>query len=116
MGWCARKANWILVMACVLMALCFVQRILNMPVAYPALSSVQSETVNSGTETAVTPCELSAKSLQTPEPLPDGVIPFLILLIALALTAYRLIITSPPQEETFSPPPERYLTFCVFRE
>lgn len=116
MGWCARKANWILVMACVLMALCFAQRILNMPVAYPALSSVQGETGNSETEPAVTPCELSAKSLQTPEPLPDGVIPFLILLITLALTAYRLIIASPPKEQTFSPPPRRHLSFCVFRE
>lgn len=116
MKWCARKANWILVIACVLMALCFAQRTLNMPVTYSTLSSVQVETGNSDAESAAMPCELSAKSLQTPEPLIGDVIPFLILLIVLALTACRFILARPPQEQIFPPPPKRHLTFCVFRE
>lgn len=116
MGLFARKAKWILIMACLLMAFCFTQRIMNIPVVYPAYSSVQGETGNSETGYTAASCDLSAKSLHPADIMIDDVIPFLILLMVLTLTACRLMIARLPHKQTFCSPQRRHLILCVFRE
>jgi len=111
-----QRAKWILVVACLLLALCViertVQRVVNPPVpAQPTLSTSQTNESLVGESR----CALSAKSLPGHTPLLDLALPVLLMLwvmshaITLPILRSALTLSSPLA------PRRRHLTFCVFR-
>lgn len=114
MGW------WFLCLACVVVMVCTAQRMaglhaLQMNTATAAVvASVQTDADDSS---AVTPCELSAKSLLASPPVVfEGAILVLCLLLSLLapVRVFRLPFFPP---RAISPPTLRvHLRFCVFRE
>lgn len=114
MGW------WFLCLACVVVMVCTAQRMaglhaLQMNTATAAVvASVQTDADDAS---AVTPCELSAKSLLASPPVVfEGAILVLCLLLSLLapVRVFRLPFFPP---RAISPPTLRvHLRFCVFRE
>ncbi len=113
-----QRAKWILVLACLVLAFCLVQRSVNLLSAPTAPLNASSLSQNhddaSGGEKI---CGLSAKSLNAAAPMLDVVLPFLLMLMAIIANLSQSSTSSGYRRALVFPPlRRRHLTFCVFRE
>lgn len=118
--------KWFLILTCLVMAFCLVQRAVYLHhflektgyVAQETTINAQSQQPSSEeAEQGLSPCQLSAKSLLCAQPLFfDGALPAVILFLAL-LQLFAAVGTFVFRDEPFRPPTLRiHLQNCVFRE
>lgn len=116
-----RSGLWFLCLACVVVLICSAQRVLSLhALQMGAVASVMlthSDTVLQDDDVAVTPCELSAKSLLSVSPMLFDtallIFGLLLLLLAPQRTSKRRFF---PPRVISSPSLRVHLRFCVFRE
>jgi len=116
-----RLGLWFLCLACVVVLVCSAQRVLSLHALQMGTAAsvmlIQPDTTPQDDEVAVTPCELSAKSLLS--------IPPMLFDAALLLFGLLLLLLAPqrasqrrffPPRVISSPSLRVHLLFCVFRE
>ncbi|MCI1897484.1 MAG: hypothetical protein LKI85_03755 [Enterobacter sp.] len=117
--------KWFLIMACLAMALCLVQRSVYLHhflqgVGESVQTSIPVNVTNPGldeNQPGPSPCQLSGHSLLCAQPLFfDGALPAIILFLAL-LTQFTQVRISRFRDKPILVPPHRiHLINCVFRE
>ncbi len=116
-----RLSFWFLGLACVVVLICSAQRVLSLHAlqmgAAASLMLTQSDTPLQDADAAVTPCEISAKSLLSMPPLLFDAALLILGLLFLLLAPQRLCQRRffPPRVIS-SPSLRVHLRFCVFRE
>ncbi|VEB96421.1 Uncharacterised protein [Cedecea lapagei] len=116
-----RIGIWFLCLACVVVLVCTAQRMaglhaLQMETVASAVS-VQSDSPQAESDSPVTPCELSAKSLlSVPPVLFEGALLALCLLLTLLAPVRSTRMPFSPPRATSPPTLRVHLRFCVFRE
>ncbi|MFZ1874176.1 MAG: copper resistance protein [Chania sp.] len=117
-----RIAKWFLCLACLVMLTCITQRMaglhaLQLAIGLPSASASPASVMGDEAETAVTPCELSAKSLLAAPPVMFEALLFglgMLLVLLAPIIAPRLRI---PPPRVISPTTLRvHLRLCVFHE
>lgn len=117
-----RIAKWSLCLACLVMLTCITQRMaglhaLQLAIGLPSASASFAPITGDDAETAVTPCELSAKSLLAAPPVMFEALLFglgMLLVLLAPIIAPRLRI---PPPRAISPTTLRvHLRLCVFHE
>ncbi|MBJ3779904.1 hypothetical protein JFY47_05055 [Enterobacter asburiae] len=115
--------KWLLIVTCLAMALCLVQRavMLNhfLQGLDPQISlSADAPAQSSSTEQpGPSPCQLGAHSLLCAQPLFfDGAIPAIIIFFALLQLFTQGRALAPAEQPVQAPPPRIHLKNCVFRE
>ncbi|QBC02660.1 hypothetical protein [Enterobacter cloacae] len=115
--------KWLLIVTCLAMALCLVQRAVYLNHFLQGLDPQTSQMAdapahNSNTEQpGPSPCQLGAHSLLCAQPLFfDGALPAIIIFFALLqlLTQGRVFVSR--EQPVQAPPPRIHLKNCVFRE
>ena len=115
--------KWLLIITCLAMALCLVQRAVMLNHFLQGLDPQTSQIAdapaqNSNTEQpGPSPCQLGAHSLLCAQPLFfDGALPAIIIFFALLqlLTQGRVFVSR--EQPVQAPPPRIHLKNCVFRE
>jgi hypothetical protein len=117
--------KWLLIITCLAMALCLVQRAVYLNhflqgLEQQAQTSLTVDAANPAGDTesaGPSPCQLSAQSLLCAQPMFfDGALPAIILFFALLqlLTPLRTLVFR--ERVVQSPPPRIHLKNCVFRE
>lgn len=115
-----RLAKWLLIITCLTMALCLVQRAVYLHhFLAQAANPVQQLTspATPQTDPGPSPCQLSASSLLCAQPIFfDGALPAIILFLALIQRFAG--VRAPVWHDAPTRPPGRriHLTHCVFRE
>ena len=114
--------KWLLIITCLAMALCLVQRAvmlnhflqgLEPPIA---LSAAAPSQCNAG-ESGPSPCQLGAHSMLCAQPLFfDGALPAIIIFFALLQLFTQGLAFAPLEQPVQAPPPRIHLKDCVFRE
>jgi len=117
--------KWFLIITCLAMAICLVQRAVYLnhflqglgPQTQTALM-VDAPGQNSDAEPAgPSPCQLGAHSLLCAQPLFfDGALPAIILFLALIPLLAQIRIRVFREQPIQAPPPRIHLKHCVFRE
>ena len=115
--------KWLLIITCLAMALCLVQRavMLNhfLQGLDPQISlSADAPAQSSNTEQpGPSPCQLGAHSLLCAQPLFfDGALPAIIIFFALLQLLTQGRALTPAEQPVQAPPPRIHLKNCVFRE
>ncbi|MCZ4058368.1 hypothetical protein O3W44_03620 [Pantoea sp. LMR881] len=106
-----RRAKCILLLACLVLTLCVLQRAVTSSVATQQIVTAPVDQHFSGDSS----CALSAKSLPGHAPLFDLPFPFLLLLLTFVRSALPLRLHTTQACLHQAPPRRRHLTFCVFR-
>ena len=118
--------KWFLVLTCLVMAICLVQRAVYVhhfldnaarQVQEPAVSALSQQPSADEAEQGPSPCQLSAKSLLCAQPLFfDGALPAIIIFFALLQLFRQGRAFAPAERPVQAPPPRIHLKNCVFRE
>ena len=115
--------KWLLIITCLAMALCLVQRAVMLNHFLQGLDPQISLSTDAPAQTSNTeqpgpsPCQLGAHSLLCAQPLFfDGALPAIIIFFALLqlFTQGRALV--PVEQPVQAPPPRIHLKNCVFRE
>ncbi|MBK0000109.1 hypothetical protein [Erwinia sp. S38] len=119
-----RLAKWFLIITCLSLAICLVQRVVYLhhffhPVDYLTTTSLVADTGKDVSESQLgpSPCQLSGCSLLNAQPLFfDGALPAVILFLALLQLFIELRHLAFRDEPVRAPPLRIHLINCVFRE
>lgn len=116
-----RLGLWFLCLACVVVLVCSAQRVLSLHALQMGTAAsvmlTPSDTTQQGDDAAVTPCELSSKSLLSIPPMlfDAALLTFCLLLLLLAPQRANVRRFFPPRVIS-SPTLRVHLRFCVFHE
>ena len=113
-------AKWLLMMTCLAMAICLVQRAVYLHHFLEQASNpvqVFSSPATPEAELGPSPCQLGAHSLLCAQPLFfDGALPAIIIFFALLQLLTQGRALAPAEQPVQAPPPRIHLKNCVFRE
>ena len=114
--------KWLLIITCLAMALCLVQRAVMLNHFLQGLDPQISLSADAPTQTSTeqsgpSPCQLGAHSLLCAQPLFfDGALPAIIIFFALLQLFTQGRAFAPLEQPVQAPPPRIHLKNCVFRE
>lgn len=114
--------KWLLIVTCLAMALCLVQRAVMLNHFLQGLEpqialSADAPSQSNAGESGPSPCQLGAHSLLCAQPLFfDGALPAIIIFFALLQLFTLGRAFAPVEQPVQAPPPRIHLKNCVFRE